>query len=46
VIKEIEIHGQCFDLYLDGGRTGQALQNRSLLMGKAKEIVLGVTEEV
>jgi hypothetical protein len=43
MIKQIEIHGQCFELYSpDMGAPGQAVHNRSLL----KDVALGVTEEV
>jgi hypothetical protein len=47
MIKQIEIHGQCFELYSpDDGRTWSSIHNRSLLMGEGKDVALGVTEEV
>ena len=37
MIKQIEIHGQCFELYSpDDGRTWSSIHNRSLLMGEGK----------
>jgi hypothetical protein len=37
MIKQIEIPGQCFELYSpDDGAPGQAAHNRSSLMGEGK----------
>ena len=38
MIKQIKIHGQCFELYIVQmmGAPGQAVHNRSLLMGEGK----------
>jgi hypothetical protein len=48
MIKQIEIHGQCFELYSpDDGRTvvKQSAIDRCL-WAQDKDIALGVTEEV
>jgi hypothetical protein len=37
VIKQIEIHGQCFDLYLDGGRTWSSSPESIVAYGRRQK---------